>query len=100
MPKTTGKGATPLLPEAVRAFLGCLERTQAEIAAWLPTFEDANASPEARTRGSLAIMIAANSLTDDIKDLAEATQADASALGDARRAQAFANIRRVVKQHV
>lgn len=100
IPKPTGKGAAPLLPDAVRAFLATLEQAQAHIAAWLPTFEDADASPAARTQASLAIMIEANSLTDDIKELAEATQADAMATGDARRATAYATIRKIVKQHV
>lgn len=101
MPKATGKGATPLLPDAVHTFLAALEQAHARIAAWLPTIEQGeDASPHERTQASLAIMMAANSLTDAIKELAETTAADAQALGDTRRATAFANIRKIVKQHV
>lgn len=100
VPRPTGQPVVPLLPDAVRAFLTALEHAHASAATWLTALDDPQASEEARTRASLAIMIEANSLTDDIRDLAEATRADAVAVGAARRTRALTNIRRVVRQHV
>lgn len=100
VPKASGRPVQSLLPVSARAFLAALERAHANVSAWLPTLDDGQASPADQTRASLAIMVEANSLTQEIYALAEATRADAVAVGKARTAHALANIRRVVRQHV
>ncbi len=88
------------LPEAVRFFLAALERTQAAMAAWLPPLEDAQATPAERTQASLALMVEANALAQEIAWLAVATRADGQATAQTRRATAYATIKRIVAEQV
>ena len=102
LPQPSGRDVTPLLPDAARAFLAALERAHAHVSEWLPTIDNLSATEAERTRASLAIMIEANSLADDIRDLAVATQADTEAQpgGKVARTVAKSFARRTVRQYV